>query len=95
MPAKLTEAKIAEGLAALKGWKYDAPSVSIRKSFKFKDHITAMGFLTKVAMAAEAMDHHPDVHLVYNTVDFALSTHSAGGVTRLDLELAGKIDAYR
>ncbi|HET7737581.1 MAG TPA: 4a-hydroxytetrahydrobiopterin dehydratase [Tepidiformaceae bacterium] len=95
MPAKLTEAKIAEGLAALKGWKYDPSSASLRKSFKLKDHITAMGFLTKVAMAAEAMDHHPDVHFVYSTVEFALSTHSAGGVTRLDLELAAKIESYR
>lgn len=95
MPAKLSEPEITEALATLEGWKYDAGNAALHKSFKFKDHITAMGFLTKVAMAAEAMDHHPDVHMVYNTVDLTLSTHSAGGVTNLDIELAQKADAYR
>lgn len=94
MAAKLTEAKITEALTTLKGWKYDPEARALRKSYKFKDHITAMGFLTRVAMAAETMDHHPDARIVYNTVDLTLSTHSAGGVTRLDAELAARADSY-
>lgn len=95
MPGKLTEAKVAEGLTALKGWKYVQDPPALHKQFRFKDHIGAMGFVTKVAMAAEAMNHHPEVRLVYNTVGLTLTTHSAGGVTALDLELAAKADTYR
>ncbi len=94
MPPKLSAARVAEGLASLKGWSYEEPP-AIRKSFKFKDHITAMGFVTRVAMTAEVMDHHPDLRIVYSTVTILLNTHSAGGVTKLDLELAGKIDALK
>ena len=69
-------------------------TTSLRKSYTFADHITAMGFVNRVALCAEAMDHHPDLRIVYNKVDIILSTHDAGGVTANDLELAHKIEKY-
>ena len=53
-----------------------------------------MGFVNRVAMAAEVMNHHPELSIVYSTVDIRLSTHDAGGVTQLDIDLAGKIEHY-
>lgn len=90
----LSEAKVAEGLSTLKGWKaVDGPA--IRKEFRFKDHIAALGFVVKVATIAETMDHHPSVDWTYNRVAMTLSTHDAGGVTQRDFELAGRIDAVK
>jgi 4a-hydroxytetrahydrobiopterin dehydratase len=91
MPAKLSAAEIAQRLTALPGWSADANA--IRRAFKFADHIAAMGFVVRVAMAAEVMDHHPDLRIVYNSVEIVLSTHSAGGVTENDFALATKIDS--
>lgn len=90
----LSEAKLADGLAALKGWKM-AGGTAIRKEFRFKDHIAALGFVVKVATIAETMDHHPSVDWTYNRVTMTLSTHDAGGVTQRDLELAARIDAVK
>ena len=91
-PNKLEEANIIERLDALPGWGGDV--TALKKTFKFADHITAMGFVTKVAICAEVLDHHPDLHIVYNTVDITLNTHDAGGVTELDFKLADKIEKY-
>jgi 4a-hydroxytetrahydrobiopterin dehydratase len=88
---KLDPASVSMALEGLAGWSADGNS-SISKSFTFDTHITAMGFVVKVAMAAEVMDHHPDLRIVYNKVEITLSTHDAGGVTALDMELAGKIE---
>lgn len=66
----------------------------LKKTFKFKDFVTAFGFMTKVALIAEKMDHHPQWTNVYNTVSFELSTHDAGDVvTEKDQKLAKAIDA--
>ena len=66
---------------------------SLRKTFKFKDFTQAFGFMTKVAIVAEKMDHHPTWTNTYNTVSFELSTHDAGNiVTDLDRKLAEAID---
>lgn len=92
MPAKLSAAEIKQRLAALTGWSAEG-TASIRRGFKFADHIEAMGFVVRVAMAAEVMDHHPDLRIVYNNVEIVLSTHSAGGVTDNDFALAAKIDS--
>ncbi len=89
MPAKFDPARIKKELADLPGWKADG-NEAIAKTFKFKDHIEAMGFVTRVAMAAEVMDHHPDLRIVYNTVDLRLNSHDAGGVTERDVKLAAK-----
>ncbi|OAI44091.1 hypothetical protein AYO38_02360 [bacterium SCGC AG-212-C10] len=88
----LDAATVSMALEGLPGWKADG-NATISKHFEFDSHITAMGFVVKVAMAAEVMDHHPDLRIVYNKVDITLSTHDAGGVTALDMELAGKIDS--
>jgi len=63
------------------------------KEFEFKDFIEAFGFMTKVAILAQAMDHHPEWFNVYNKVKIELSTHSAGGLSKLDFELANKIES--
>ena len=66
----------------------------LKKTFKFKDIVSAFGFMTKVALIAEKMDHHPQWTNVYNTVSFELSTHDAGDVvTEKDQKLAKAIDA--
>ena len=90
MPAKFDAARIKKELADLPGWNADADQ-AITRQFKFKDHIEAMGFVTRVAMAAEVMDHHPDLRIVYNTVDIRLNSHDAGGVTERDVKLAVKV----
>jgi 4a-hydroxytetrahydrobiopterin dehydratase len=76
------------------GWVYVAEKNSIEKEFKFESFLSAIAFINKVAPEAEAMDHHPDLFLHgYNKVLITLSTHSAGGVTELDLALASKINS--
>ena len=89
---KLTEAKVKEHLGTVKGWKLAPGADSISKQFTMKDHIAALGFVVKVATIAETLDHHPEVHWVYNRVTFTLSTHDAGGLTPRDFELAARID---
>jgi len=71
------------------GWSpADGERDAVRKVFKFADFKTAFAFMTKAALKAEQMDHHPEWFNVYNTVDVTLSTHDAGGVTALDKEMA-------
>ncbi|MBH76690.1 MAG: 4a-hydroxytetrahydrobiopterin dehydratase [Dehalococcoidia bacterium] len=93
MPQRLSSDEIGEVLARLSGWAVDGDD-GIRKTFKFEDHITAMGFVNRVAMAAEVMNHHPELSIVYSTVEIRLSTHDAGGVTQLDIQLAERIEHY-
>ncbi|HET8738818.1 MAG TPA: 4a-hydroxytetrahydrobiopterin dehydratase [Acidimicrobiia bacterium] len=64
----------------------------ITRTFEFADFNESMGFVTRVALAAEKADHHPDIDIRWNKVTLSLSTHSEGGVTAKDLELADKID---
>ncbi|HEV2474629.1 MAG TPA: 4a-hydroxytetrahydrobiopterin dehydratase [Chthonomonadales bacterium] len=87
----LSEPEINAALSSLSGWKLDGNALA--KSFTFPDFIDAWAFMCAVSLCAQAMDHHPDWRNVYNTVDIRLSTHDAGGVTGLDVELAGKIDS--
>jgi 4a-hydroxytetrahydrobiopterin dehydratase len=93
MAEKLTQQQIDKALGGLPGWSYDGQR-AISKKFEYPDHIAAFGFLTKVAMAAEAMDHHPEVEMVYNKVTLTLSTHTANGVTQNDIDLATKAEQY-
>ena len=83
----------AAALAQLPGWTAVAGRDAIVKSFKVKDFNVAFGFMTRVALAAEKLDHHPEWFNVYNRVDITLSTHDVGGVSALDLRLAKLIDA--
>lgn len=74
------------------GWTKSDGGKALERSFRFKDFSEAFAFLTRVAMHAEKVDHHPDFHVSWNQVDFSLSTHSSGGVTERDVELARAID---
>lgn len=93
MPSQMPKGSIDAALAGLPGWT-TTDGTDISRTFSFADHIAAMGFVVRVAMAAEVMDHHPDLRIVYNRVEIHLSSHDAGGVTDRDLRLAAKIDAY-
>jgi len=73
------------------GWKVSDGGKSIHQAFKFKDFGEAWGFMTRVALLAEKMDHHPEWSNVYNKVEITLTTHDAGGVTEKDLRLAEAI----
>lgn len=74
------------------GWINSADGSAIEKRFRFADFSAAFAFLTRVAMHAEKVDHHPEFTSVWNRVDFRLTTHDAGGVTGLDIALATTID---
>src|SRR5690606_41431883 len=79
-------------LAKLSGWSEVEGRDAISKTFQFKDFNAAFGFMTRVALVAEKMDHHPEWRNVYRTVEVTLSTHDAGGVTERDLALARAMD---
>lgn len=79
-------------LAQLSGWTAAEGREAIVKAFRFKDFNEAFGFMTRVALAAERLDHHPEWFNVYNRVDVLLTTHDADGVTDLDLALAKIMD---
>ena len=91
MATKFTAVEIQQALSGLPGWA--AQGDAITKTFTFADHISAFSFVTRVAMAAEVLDHHPDLRIVYNTVDIRLNSHDAGGVTARDVKLAQRIEA--
>ncbi len=92
MIEKLTPEARRAALAELAGWQEVAGRDAIARSFKFKTFSEAFGFMARAALAAEKMDHHPEWTNVYNKVDVVLSTHSAGGLTALDVKLAQKMD---
>ena len=83
-----------EGLRHLTGWsEVSGDRDAISKTYKFADFKAAFGFMTSCALKAEQMDHHPEWFNVYNRVEVTLTTHDADGVTMLDVELAGFMDA--
>jgi 4a-hydroxytetrahydrobiopterin dehydratase len=87
---KLTQTELDAAIAQLSEWKLVKDKLN--KTFKFKDFVTAFGFMTKVAIVSEKMDHHPELFNVYNRVTIDLTTHDAGGISNLDIDLAKKID---
>jgi 4a-hydroxytetrahydrobiopterin dehydratase len=89
---KLSKQEIAAGVKKLRGWS--VVKGNLHRVFEFKDFTQAFGFMTRVALAAEKMDHHPDWSNAYNKVTVDLSTHSAGGLTKNDFDLAGKIQQF-
>ncbi|KPQ07282.1 MAG: 4-alpha-hydroxytetrahydrobiopterin dehydratase PhhB [Rhodobacteraceae bacterium HLUCCA12] len=93
-PPKLDSIERAAAVDALAaaGWFHDEQRDAITKTFKFAHFADAFGWMAKVALAAEKMDHHPDWRNVYNRVEVALTTHDAKGLTGLDIELAQKMD---
>ena len=92
MVEKLNAASREKALQGLNGWIYDERADAISHDFKFKNFSEAFSFMTRVALAAEKADHHPDWSNSYNKVLITLSTHSAGGLTEKDTSLAAKID---
>jgi 4a-hydroxytetrahydrobiopterin dehydratase len=83
----------AAAVTQLTGWAASADRDAITKTFKFKDFNAAFGWMTRVALAAEKLNHHPEWFNVYNRVDVLLATHDADGVTDLDVTLAKIMDA--
>jgi 4a-hydroxytetrahydrobiopterin dehydratase len=94
MAAKLTQAERDEALAALEGWSLVEGRDAIQKTFKFKTFNQAFGFMSRVALAAEKMDHHPEWFNVYNRVDVILSSHDVEGLSQRDVDLAKKMDRF-
>jgi len=90
--AKLDKAQRATALKSLKGWSEDSKRDAIVKTFVFANFVEAFGFMTKSALVAERMDHHPEWSNVYKTVSVLLTTHDAGGLTSKDVELARAMD---
>jgi 4a-hydroxytetrahydrobiopterin dehydratase len=88
-PKKLDEAAVREALAALPGWLF--ADGKLHRELRFPDFVRAFGFMTSVALVAESMNHHPEWSNVYARVTIDLTTHDAGGITELDLELARRI----
>lgn len=82
----------AAALAKLPGWSAAEGRDAIVKTFRFPDFAAAFGWMTRVAIAAERMDHHPEWFNVYSRVDVLLATHDADGVTELDVTLARLMD---
>lgn len=94
MVEKMNSAAVEKSLAALVGWQHDENRDAIRKEFRFKDFNQAWAFMTRVALLAEKMDHHPEWFNVYNRVEIVLTTHDAGGVTERDIAMAQAMDDY-
>jgi len=87
---RLTDEEINSNLPDLPGWSLKEGK--LHKSFQFKSFIEAFGFMTKVAITAEAMNHHPEWFNVYNKVTVDLVTHDLGGISTFDLELAKRME---
>jgi 4a-hydroxytetrahydrobiopterin dehydratase len=92
MAQKLGAAQRDAALADLTGWKMAEGRDALTRSLKFTDFSAAFGFMTRVALAAEKLDHHPEWSNVWNRVEITLSTHDAGGLTQRDIDLARIID---
>ena len=90
---RLTEAERAALLAAHPDWTHDIDREAIVRKFKFSDFAEAFGFMARVAIVAEKMDHHPEWSNVYNRVTILLTTHDCDGLSQRDAALAGVIDA--
>ena len=93
MPAILSADDRSAALKALPGWSEVDGRNAIMKRFVFADFSEAFGFMARVALVAEKLDHHPEWSNVYKTVDVTLATHDAGGVTDLDITLATAMNA--
>lgn len=91
-PARLNDETVYARLSALPGWSHQ--DGKLLREFRFKDFSAAFAFMTRSALRAEQLDHHPDWFNVYNRVKVQLSTHDAGGVTELDFLLAEAMNGF-
>lgn len=96
MVTRIAKENIQGELSQLNGWTYHETPMrnEISKSFKFKNFSQAWGFMNRVALLAEKLDHHPEWFNVYNRVDITLSTHDVGGLSELDFKMAAAVDAF-
>jgi 4a-hydroxytetrahydrobiopterin dehydratase len=92
MAQKLDNSARKSALAKLNGWSDVPGRDAITRKFTFKNFNEAFGFMSRAALVAEKMDHHPEWSNIYKTVDVTLSTHDAGGLTELDVKLAEAMD---
>jgi 4a-hydroxytetrahydrobiopterin dehydratase len=92
-PQRLSSDDIAQALLTLPGWSQVAGREAITRSFRFATFSEAFGFMSRSALVAEKLDHHPEWFNVYNRVEVTLATHDAGGLTALDVELARAMSA--
>ncbi len=92
MATRLEHPDRAEALASIDAWSMVDGRDAITRTFRFKDFNEAFGFMSRTALVAEKMDHHPEWFNVYNRVEVTLSTHDAGGLTALDIALARFMD---
>jgi 4a-hydroxytetrahydrobiopterin dehydratase len=93
MADKLTGHALARALASLRGWERIEGREAIAKTYRFADFNAAFGWMTRVALMAERMDHHPEWRNVYNRVEVTLATHDVGGVSERDIALARFLDS--
>lgn len=93
MAQRLTDDARRTALSGLDGWTAVDGRDAIQRTYKFKDFSEAFGFMARVALTAEKMDHHPEWRNVWNTVEVVLSTHDAGGLTQRDIDLAKAMNA--
>ncbi len=91
MAERLSDITIQRAIGAMTGWSRKGDTIT--KSYTRPSFLDGIAFVQRIAMEAEAKDHHPDIDIRYTKIIVTLSTHSAGGITQLDLDLAGKIDA--
>ena len=94
MAAKLNMQERESALAEIGQWEWDVKRDAIARSFTFQDFSAAFAFMTRVALAAEKADHHPEWSNVWNKVFVLLTTHDAGGLTQEDIDLAKVIDGF-
>jgi 4a-hydroxytetrahydrobiopterin dehydratase len=88
--ARLSDAQIESKLSDLRGWKRKGDYIT--KSFKFKKFMDGIAFVDGIALIAEKLEHHPDIHVVWTTVTLQIQTHDEGGLTALDFKLAAEIE---
>ena len=91
--ASLSKDDLVQRLEKMAGWSYEQNA--LQKNYTFASFLPGIQFVNKIAEAAESAGHHPDITINYNVVSISLSTHSAGGVTERDFDLAGQIDQIR
>jgi 4a-hydroxytetrahydrobiopterin dehydratase len=91
MPQKLSDLEIQRALGTLAGWSRRGDTLV--KTYAFEHFAAGIAFVDRVAVQADAMDHHPDIDIRYTKVTMTLSSHDAGGITKADLTLAEKIEA--
>jgi 4a-hydroxytetrahydrobiopterin dehydratase len=89
---RLSDPQIENSLKSLPGWEKHTNRHAIQQSFKFKDFKEAWDFMSKIALLAEEMDHHPEWSNIYNRVDIILTTHDANGISERDIKMAQHIN---